>query len=482
MSPRRRPAPGASSRAAGSSSWPTCPRPASSTTWPTCGSSAAPCRPSTPPGRRTPGPNWPSWWGVKPSAIPSLVRRHRLAAVGNGKARRYPRETAEALRALRARGRSVKTSNLYLDAVKQFAAGLVLDRRTPDNPLAHLAGGNVKLDRRHDRRALPLGELRAVLGAAACSGVPFRGLSGPDRLVLYLAACATGFRAEELACLHPESFDLGAEPPLAVLGAAETKNGRGATQPLPPDVAAALGDYLRGRPAGVPLWPGSWWKRAADMLRIDLDAAGVAYAVEGPDGPLYADFQALRHSYVALLEKSGATLKEAMQLARHSDPKLTMAVYGRAQLHDLGQAVGRLPTLVSGPTSEGATLAATGTDGKRAGVFPTAEVSSLRSACASGDGGRGFLSVADETLAGDGAGEGNEEPRALQGVEGGCEPVTVSERSSPTRTRTWNKPVNRQFVRAAEKLRRTLPALKIRQIVPVCKRVRRRAWNCGDSR
>jgi hypothetical protein len=29
-------------------------------------------------------------------------------------------------------------------------------------------------------------------------------------------------------------------------------------------------------------------------------------------------------------------LKEAMQLARHSDPKLTMAVYGCAQLYELG--------------------------------------------------------------------------------------------------------------------------------------------------
>ena len=48
-----------------------------------------------------------------------------------------------------------------------------------------------------------------------------------------------------------------------------------------------------------------------------------------------------------MLDRSGATLKEAMQLARHSDPKLTMAVYGRAQLHDLAAAVQRLPALAS---------------------------------------------------------------------------------------------------------------------------------------
>jgi hypothetical protein len=74
------------------------------------------------------------------------------------------------------------------------------------------------------------------------------------------------------------------------------------------------------------------------MLAADLESAGIPYAVDGPDGPLYADFHALRHSYIAMLDRTGATLKEAMQLARHSDPKLTMAVYGRVRLHDLGEA------------------------------------------------------------------------------------------------------------------------------------------------
>ena len=47
---------------------------------------------------------------------------------------------------------------------------------------------------------------RAVLQAALDSEHTFKGLTGPDRHVLYLTACATGFRAEELACLRPE-FD-----------------------------------------------------------------------------------------------------------------------------------------------------------------------------------------------------------------------------------------------------------------------------------
>jgi integrase len=367
--------------------------------------------------------------GVKPSAVPSLVRRHRLGATGYGKARRYPRATAEALCALRSRGRSIKTSNLYLDAIKGFLAWMVQDRRADDNPLAHLSGGNVKLDRRRDRRALPLDELRAVLDAADRSAVTFRGLSGPDRHVLYLTACATGFRAEELACLRPESLDLDAEPPVAVLGAAETKNRKGATQPLPPDLAAVLRKYLTGRPDGAPLWPGNWWKNAADMLRIDLDAAGVPYAVEGPDGPLFADFHALRHSYIALLEKSGATLKEAMQLARHTDPKLTMAVYGRAQLHDLGRAVERLPDLLSGP---GVEAAATGTEGAYTPLTHTIDEDrgTLRG---SDEGGRPGREAVDRT-----------QPLILQGVGDDRGAAMAGEESSPTRTRTWNKPVNRR--------------------------------------
>src|SRR5262249_59333358 len=75
-----------------------------------------------------------------------------------------------------------------------------------------------------------------------------------------------------------------------------------------------------------------------------------------------ADFHALRHSYVALLEQGGVSLKQAMQLARHSDPKLTMARYGRAQLHDLGEAVRRLPALLTDPQPESQALRATGTD------------------------------------------------------------------------------------------------------------------------
>lgn len=299
--------------------------------------------------------------GVKASAVPSLVRRHRLDATGEGKARRYPKATAEALLALRAKGKSVKTTNDYLAAVKQFATWLVAKKRLAKNPLAKLSGGNVQLDRRHDRLPLTEGELRAVILAAKNSSTVFRGLAGQDRATLYATAAGTGFRASELASLTPLAFDLASDMPTATLAACNAKNGRQAVQPLSTELATMLTSYLAGKPASLPVWPSTWPARAADMLRVDLEAAGVPYAVEGPDGVRFRDFHSFRHTFISLLDKSGATLKEAMQLARHSDPKLTTKVYGRAQLNDLGEAVRRLPALVDGTGREG--LRATGTDG-----------------------------------------------------------------------------------------------------------------------
>jgi hypothetical protein len=50
-----------------------------------------------------------------------------------------------------------------------------------------------------------------------------------------------------------------------------------------------------------------------------------------------------------MLERAGVSLKQAMQLARHSDPRLTMKRYGKTTLDELGQAVGGLFGGVFGP-------------------------------------------------------------------------------------------------------------------------------------
>jgi integrase len=239
-------------------------------------------------------------------------------------------------------GIGVQTSNYYLQAVGQFCRWMVRKGKLPKNPLLDASPLNPKLDRRHDRRNLEPAELERLLEAVAASEVVYRGLTGPDRHVLYLTACGTGLRSSELALLTPASFTLAADLPIVTVPAAYNKGKRPVTQPLPPVVVAVLREYLKDRPADQPVWPGTWWERGAEMLKADLEAVGIPYAIKGPDGPLFADFHALRHTFVTLLERSGAAPKAAQSLARHTDIRLTMNRYTHADQTALAQVVGKL--------------------------------------------------------------------------------------------------------------------------------------------
>jgi integrase/recombinase XerD len=171
----------------------------------------------------------------------------------------------EYLGALRREGKSTKTANDYLDAVRGFSRWLWRDKRIGLNPLAglsKLAGGDADL--RHARRDFSPEELGRLLDAARTSPKSVRKLSGPDRHALYLTACSTGFRASELASMTPESFNLDSETPTAKVQAGCTKNRNEAVQPLPIEVAKALREYLADKPGDQPVWSGKWNTSVSD--------------------------------------------------------------------------------------------------------------------------------------------------------------------------------------------------------------------------
>jgi hypothetical protein len=188
-------------------------------------------------------------------------------------------------------------------------------------------------------------------------------LTGEDRYCLYLTAATTGFRASALASLTPADFNLAADGATVTLAARFNKNRKPKVQPLPADVAAELKAYLKGKPKGEPVWCGTWARdhRGAEMIRGDLEAAGIAYAVEGPDGPEYADFRALRHSFLTLGGRSGIDLRTLQELAGHSKPELT-ARYSHRRLYDLAGAVEKLPNILATDTPGQEQMKATGTD------------------------------------------------------------------------------------------------------------------------
>jgi len=301
--------------------------------------------------------------GVGGSTVAVAVRRLNLTGTGYGKARTYSRAVVEALVLNRGKGCGPATINHHIRAVKAFCRWMTRSKRFGSNPLETLTLVNESADVRHARRELTAAELGKLFEITRVSTRTFRRLSGVDRYMLYLVAAGTGFRANALANLTPIDFDLTAGT--VTLPARFNKSRKVKVQPLPGDVAAVLRDYLTGKPENAPVWSGEWVKRSAGMLRVDLKAAGIAYCTDGPDGPEYADFHSLRHSFLTMLGRNGVDLRTAQELAGHSTPILT-ARYSHVRLHDLVGAVNKLPALV--PTVRTANeveipLRMTGTEG-----------------------------------------------------------------------------------------------------------------------
>jgi hypothetical protein len=183
--------------------------------------------------------------------------------------------------------------------------------------------------------------------------------------VIYYVALGSGLRASEVASLRPESFRLDGEIPLVIVDAAHSKHGRRDEQPLQPDLVAILRGYLADRPVGEPLWPGSWSKRAAEMLRGDLARAGIPYV---DDDGHYADFHAQRHTYITVAGRH-LPLQMAQLIARHGDVRMTQR-YMHLQVRDAASAASQLPPLVVDKSPDSEALQATGTDDQRMDRLP----------------------------------------------------------------------------------------------------------------
>lgn len=248
--------------------------------------------------------------------------------------------------------RSARTANHALGAVKAFAAWLEATERIDRVPrgLALLERYNEESDRKLVRRALSPDELERLLEAAE-RGKPMHLygrtkskhhriiVSGPDRALLYRLAMGTGFRADELRSLTPESFSLEGPEPTITVRAAYTKNGKEAVQPITADLADRLKASLEGRPQGKPIVAVP--EKTAGMLRRDLLAAGIVapQARRGKASAGVVDFHALRASYITNLIRSGANPRAVQLLARHSNVNLTLERYTHLGRDELRRAL-----------------------------------------------------------------------------------------------------------------------------------------------
>ncbi len=243
-----------------------------------------------------------------------------------------------ALGQLRETGRAAKTLNDILASVKQFCMWARRERRIPENPLDTLRGFNTAIDRRHNRRALTDEELGRIF-AAAHNGPTIRDCPGAERALIYRLAVLTGLRANEIRTLTKSSFELDTPLPTVTVEAAFSKHRRKDVQPIPQELVPCLRDHLRPKTEEELAF--RMLANPIEGLKQDLAAAGVEYHTK--EG--YADFHALRHTYITRLVKAGVNSKTAQTLARHQDVSLTLNVYSHVELIDRAAALRLLPKL-----------------------------------------------------------------------------------------------------------------------------------------
>jgi len=245
---------------------------------------------------------------------------------------------------MRAKGRSIRTSNAYLTAFKGFARWCVRDGRLGESPVAHLQKLNEKTDARRQRRALTAEECRRLLAVA-----------DPGRALLYRLALETGLRANELRTLTVSSFDLSGAPPTVTVSAKDSKHRREDVLPLRLDTAALLRQRLSLTLPAAPAFDVP--RRTAETMQQDLKRAGIPYVDESGK---VADFHSLRHTFITSLANAGIHPSVAQALARHSTITLTMDRYTHSPMETRTTALEALPDL-SRPPMEAAQVAS-GTD------------------------------------------------------------------------------------------------------------------------
>lgn len=234
-------------------------------------------------------------------------------------------------------GISIQTSNHYLTHLKEFCKWMTKNHRAKENPLSILDGLNVRTDRRHDRRALSVDELRRLLETTKTQPEQL-GMSGYERYMLYRLAVETGLRRNELKSLKVSSFDFNNLT--VTVEAGYSKHRREDVLPLRADTASELKTFLLNKLPDVQAF--NVPKRSSEMIKADLEAAGIPYVDQTGR---YADFHSLRHNTGSLLCASGVQPKTAQAIMRHSDISLTMNIYSHVLQGQETQAVESLPDL-----------------------------------------------------------------------------------------------------------------------------------------
>ena len=296
---------------------------------------------------------------------------------------------------LRDLGRSARTIQAHLNAIKGFTRWLSSHHKLPRDPLASVKKPNPKADRRRERRII-LPEEWQRLDVATRIGPERYGMTGGERRLLYLTAIQTGLRSSELRSLTRGRLYFDSNPPYITCKAGSTKNRKEARQYIQPELAAELKAHVETKAPQATVFAMPDRTRLATMLRDDLAAARKSWIAEVVHDPQeYAqrqesdflrdtnhegevtDFHSLRHSCGAWLAMTGAHPKVIQSVMRHQTITLTMDTYGHLFPGQESDAVGRMRQMFPQVLPEA--FKATGTDNAQApGIVQRARSATAR--------------------------------------------------------------------------------------------------------
>ena len=273
-------------------------------------------------------------------------------------------------------GKSARTYNKHLVALKFFGAWCIKQRLVLVNPFQSLSRLSEKADRRYERRALTTDEVSAIIEAARMQPIAeaaqcYKGAEIPDgerarlmwkgwnRALAYRLMSVSGLRWNECRTLSISDIHTEADTPYVNIQAGREKARRGAKIPLHGAIVDELASFIKAREksltgdcgASVVTFPGVIGNallfddlplKVSRQFKGDCKAAGVM-AVDASGR--VADVHCLRYYFGTELARAGVPLHIVQKLMRHSTPDLTSNVYVHATLTDLSAAVDLLPDM-----------------------------------------------------------------------------------------------------------------------------------------
>ena len=240
--------------------------------------------------------------------------------------------------------KAAKTLNEYLGACSSLINWMVRNGRATGNPLVTVRKVETRGKETRVRRAYTSDEIAALLAVA-----------GPQRLV-YLTAVLTGIRHNELKGLRWGDIDLASDAPTVSVRSSISKNHKTEILPLHPGLVAELYAFKPATASAGDLVFKGLVPRSK-RFKAHLKAAGIArHDAQGR----IADFHSLRHTFCTSLHSAGASQREAQELMRHSDPRLTASTYTDTKLLGLRAAIGKLSIVNSASQGASQKLGASG--------------------------------------------------------------------------------------------------------------------------